>query len=49
MLRKVFLIVEGYPVHKAKLVQKFVQENSDAIDLFFLPPYTPEFNPDEKA
>ena len=49
MTRKVFLIVDGYPMQTATLVQKFVQENSDAIDLFFLPPYAPEFNPDEKA
>jgi transposase len=49
MTRKVFLIVDGHPMHKAKLVQKFVQENSDAIELFFLPPYAPELNPDELA
>jgi transposase len=36
-------------MHRAKLVQRFVQEHSDAIELFFLPPYAPELNPDELA
>jgi transposase len=49
MDRKVFLIVDGHPAHKAKMVRIFVEENSDAIELFFLPPYAPELNPDELA
>jgi len=49
MDRKVFLIVDGHPAHKAKLVRNFVEENIDAIELFFLPPYAPELNPDELA
>ena len=49
MDRKVFLIVDGHPAHKAKMVKSFVDENSDAIELFFLPPYAPELNPDELA
>jgi len=49
MTRKIFLIVDGHPMHKAKLVQRFVQENAAAIELFFLPPYSPELNPDELA
>lgn len=49
MTRKIFLVVDGHPMHKAKLVQHFVRENSDAIELFFLPPYAPELNPDELA
>lgn len=49
MTRKIFLIVDGHPMHKAKLVQRFLDENSDAIELFFLPPYAPELNPDELA
>ncbi len=47
--RKIFLVVDGHPMHKAKLVQRFVQDNSHAIELFFLPPYAPELNPDELA
>lgn len=47
MERKIFLIVDGHPTHKAKLVRQFVAENSNRIELFFLPPYSPELNPDE--
>jgi len=47
--RKIFLIVDGHPTHKAKLVREFVAAHSDQIELFFLPPYSPELNPDELA
>jgi transposase len=47
MERKIFLIVDGHPTHKAKLVRQFVADNSDRIELFLLPPYSPELNPDE--
>ena len=47
MDRKIFLIVDGHPTHKAKLVRQFVTDNCDRIELFFLPPYSPELNPDE--
>ena len=49
MERKIFLIVDGHPAHKAKLVSRFVADNAAAIELFFLPPYAPELNPDELA
>jgi transposase len=49
MDRKIFLIVDGHPSHRAKLVKKFVADNSDRVALFFLPPYAPELNPDELA
>ena len=47
MDRKIFLVVDGHPAHKAKLVRQFVADHSDRIELFFLPPYSPELNPDE--
>jgi transposase len=47
MDRKVFLIVDGHPIHKAKLVKRFIEDNATRIELFFLPPYSPELNPDE--
>lgn len=49
MNRKIFLIVDGHPAHKAKLVKRFVGENAHRIELVFLPPYSPELNPDELA
>lgn len=45
--KKVFLIVDGHPCHKAKLVKAFVDDNLSKIELIFLPPYSPELNPDE--
>jgi len=45
--RPIFLIVDGHPAHKAKKVAKFVDSVKDSLRLFFLPPYSPELNPDE--
>ncbi len=45
--RTVFLIVDNLRVHRARLVTAWVQANADRIELFYLPPYAPEHNPDE--
>ena len=45
--KKVFLVLDNLRVHHAKLVQAWVKEHKDRIELFFLPPYSPEYNPDE--
>lgn len=45
--RKIFLIVDGHPTHKAKKVRNYVSSVSDRLRLFLLPPYSPELNPDE--
>jgi transposase len=45
--KKIFLVVDGLPAHKAKSVQRFLDSAKDRIRLFFLPPYAPEINPDE--
>lgn len=45
--RPVFLIVDGHPTHKSVMVRNFVESVSDRLQLFFLPPYSPELNPDE--
>ena len=45
--RKIFLVVDGLPAHKAKSVQRFLDQVKDRIRLIFLPPYSPEINPDE--
>jgi transposase len=44
---KVFLVVDGHPSHRAKLVQEFVQSTQGRLELHFLPPYAPDLNPDE--
>lgn len=43
--RKVFLIVDNLRLHRANSVREWVAENAD--ELSYLPPYEPEFNPDE--
>ena len=45
--RKLFVIVDNLRVHRAKRVMAWLAENVDRIELFFLPPYAPECNPDE--
>ena len=45
--RKVFLIVDNLRVHKAHKVTAWVDKHKDRIELFFLPAYAPEHNPDE--
>jgi transposase len=45
--RKVFLIVDGHPVHRARKVRSWLQENAERIELFYLPGYSPQLNPDE--
>ena len=45
--RKIFLIVDNLRAHKSKMVMQWASEHKDRIELFFLPPYSPELNPDE--
>lgn len=45
--KKVFLIVDGHPAHKAKAVKTFLATASGRLELFFLPGYSPNLNPDE--
>lgn len=45
--RPVFLIVDGHPSHRARKVFDFVRSTHGQLRLFFLPPYSPELNPDE--
>lgn len=45
--RKIYLIVDNHPVHKARQVKQWIEENATKIRLIFLPGYSPELNPDE--
>ena len=45
--KPVFLIVDGHPIHKAKMVKNFVDRLDGKLRLFYLPPYSPHLNPDE--
>ena len=43
----VFLILDGHPAHRSLKVRKFVESTEGKIELYFLPGYSPELNPDE--
>ncbi|VAX19888.1 Mobile element protein [hydrothermal vent metagenome] len=45
--RKIYLILDNLKVHHSKIVKKWVEKNKRTIELFFLPSYSPERNPDE--
>ena len=45
--RKVFLVLDNLPVHRARAVQDWLAERRAEIEVFHLPPYSPELNPDE--
>ena len=45
--RKLFVICDNVKFHHAKLVQAWCEKHSEEIELFFLPAYSPERNPDE--
>jgi transposase len=45
--RKIILIVDGHPVHRAKLVQAWRAQHQHELELVYLPGYSPELNPDE--
>jgi transposase len=43
----VFLILDNLRVHHSKKVQAWLEKHKDQIEVFYLPPYAPEYNPDE--
>ena len=44
---KIFLIVDGHSAHTAAETKKYVASTEGRLRLFYLPPYSPELNPDE--
>ena len=45
--KRVFLILDNLRVHHSKAVKKWLAENEEKIQVFYLPSYSPELNPDE--
>lgn len=45
--RKTYLILDNLRVHHSKVIKKWVEENKNKIEIFYLPSYSPEKNPDE--
>ena len=46
--KKVFLILDNLRVHDSKLVKAWVAVRVDQIELFYLPSYSPQLNPEER-
>lgn len=44
---KVFLVLDNLKVHHARLVKAWLEQNKADIEVFYLPSYSPELNPDE--
>lgn len=45
--RKIHLVVDGHPSHRAKRLKAWLADRADRIEMHFLPPYSPELNPVE--
>jgi len=45
--QKIFLIIDGHPVHIAKSTCRWFKEHRAEMRVYFLPGYSPELNPDE--
>ena len=45
--QKVYLIVDGHPVHRSAAARRWLAAHSERIRMFRLPTYSPELNPDE--
>jgi len=41
------LIVDGHSTHRTKLVKAYISTTKGKLKLYYLPPYSPELNPDE--
>jgi transposase len=46
--RKVFLILDNLGVHHCKPVKQWLAEHSEQMEVFYLPSYSPELNPEER-
>lgn len=45
--QKVFLILDNLKIHHSYIVRDWLEEHEAEIEVFFLPSYSPELNPDE--
>jgi transposase len=47
--KKIFLILDNLRVHHGKAVKAWLHRHRDRIEVFYLPSYSPELNPNEMA
>lgn len=45
--QKIFLILDNHRVHHGKKVKAYVEKHQDKIEIFYLPPYCPDLNPQD--
>jgi transposase len=45
--RKVYMICDNLKTHHSNMIRDWIAERADRLSLYFLPPYSPEYNPDE--
>jgi transposase len=45
--RKIFLILDNLKVHHGKILKAWVEKHKERIEVFYLPSYSPDKNPDE--
>jgi transposase len=45
--QKIYFVTDGHPAHKTKKLNEWLGQNKNRIEVFFLPPYSPELNPQE--
>ena len=45
--QKIYFVTDGHPAHKTKKLNEWLSANTNKIEVFFLPPYSPELNPQE--
>jgi transposase len=46
--QKVFLVLDNLRVHHSKIVKAWLSDRTAQIEVFYLPSYSPELNPDER-
>ena len=44
---KIFLVLDNLRVHHAKIVKAWLEKNKESIEIFYLPAYSSELNPDD--
>ena len=45
--QKIYFVTDGHPAHKTRKLNEWLEQNKTRIEIFFLPPYSPELNPQE--
>ena len=45
--RPIYLIMDNSQVHRSKILKSYAEQSEGMLTIFFLPPYSPDLNPDE--